>query len=564
MIDPEPLVTSPFAVFVWVADAGSPVSAGEALAFQRLLSNSTWCRSTALAEILPRTRARYPELWKSYSARNSPPPVADFANTVRAALGELGDSERALAGADLLHIAQTVVRGNGVAARLRPLAQPVKEAMEAISRIVASEAARIPTGGTPAASASAIDWTEVRQFMPLVHTDYPALPRWTGGKIAVRCVKVIPETHDVKTFRFAADPPVLFSHKPGQFLTLDLNIEGKRVVRSYTISSPPTSSHLLDITVKRVPDGLVSNFLHDNVKAGDALTVTGCGGKFNCWDIPARKILFISGGSGITPCMAMTRWLRDTESDCDIVFLHSARTPGDIIFRRELELIDSQRENFRLFITCTSPPHGESWAGCIGRINAELIQMVCPDVMERVVFTCGPQPFMAATRSLFESSGFPMSQYHEESFGGRKRVPEARASVASAASAGVASTPATLTKWVTKPVEKPANSVEPIRDSAVPKNDAPVDAGKRFNIAFRTSGKELICAGDELILDLAEKNGIGIESSCRAGSCGTCKTRKASGSVESDCTDGLTEEEKRDGFILVCVSRPTSPVVLEA
>jgi ferredoxin-NADP reductase len=561
MIDSEPLVTSPFAVFVWVADVGSPVSAGEALAFQRLLSDSAWCRSTALAEVLPRTRARYPELWKSYSARSSPLASADFESALREALGELGDSERALAGADLLHIAQTVVRGNGLAARLRPLAQPVKEAIEAISRVVASEAARIPTDAAPIVSAPAADWSEVRQFMPLAHTDWPVLPRWTGGKIAVRCVRVIPETHDVKTFRFAADPPMLFSHKPGQFLTLELNIEGKRIVRSYTISSPPTSSHLLDITVKRVPDGLVSNYLHDHVKAGDALTITGCGGKFNCWDIPARKMLFISGGSGITPCMAMTRWLRDTESDCDIVFLHSARTPKDIIFRRELELIDAQRENFRLFITCTSPPQGESWAGSIGRVNTELLRMVCPDLMERVVYTCGPQPFMAATRSLFESSGFPMNHYHEESFGGRKRTPAARAS---AATAGLTVAPAPPPQSIPQSAQKLDKPVEAKRDPVAAIGKPSDTAAVRFNVAFTTSGKELICAGDEVILELAEKNGIEIASSCRAGSCGTCKTRKESGSVESDCTDGLTEEERRDGFILVCVSRPTSAIVLDA
>jgi len=557
MTDPQRLVISPFAVFVWVADAGSAVSAGEAFAFQRLLSRPTWCRSTALAQALPQTREKYGELWKSYSARTSPMALADFENTVSGALAGLGDSERRLAGADLLYIAQTVARANGLAARLRPLAPPVKQAIEALSRIVDNEAVQTPATAEPAAAVPARSLSEVRQFMPLVHTDYSALPRWAGGKISVRCMKVIPETHDVKTFRFAADPPVLFSHKPGQFLTLDLNIEGKRVVRSYTISSPPTSSHLLDITVKRVPDGLVSNYLHDHVRAGDRLTVTNCGGKFNCWDIPARKILFISGGSGITPCMSMTRWLRDTESDCDIVFLHSARTPKDIIFRRELELIDAQRENFRLFITCSNSPYGESWPGSIGRISAELLQMICPDLMERVVFTCGPQPFMAATRSLLDSLGFPRSSYHEESFGGRKASPAASAAAASASPA-----PARLTP-IKQPVEKPPDPGEVKRDLAPPEN-VPIPSGKRFNIAFSASGKELICGSDELILEFAERNGIEIPSSCRAGSCGTCKTRKQSGSVETDCTDGLTEGEKMDGYILVCVSRPTSAVVLEA
>src|SRR5262249_28655349 len=162
-------------------------------------------------------------------------------------------------------------------------------------------------------------------------------------------------------------------------------------------------------------------------------------------------------------------------SDCDIVFLHSARSPKDIIFRRELELIDAQRENFRLFITCSSAPHGDSWPGCIGRISAELIQMICPDLTERVVLTCGPQPFMAATRSLLDSLGFPMGNYHEESFGGRK----ASAATAAAASAGPTPVPAPP-RALPKPLpEKPA-APDPV----------PIPAGKRFNIAFATSGKE--------------------------------------------------------------------------
>ncbi len=163
MTDPDRLIIRRSRVFVWVADAGSPVSAGEAFVFQRLISRPTWRQSTALAQALPQTREKYGELWKSYSARNSPLSVADLERTVSGALCELGDTERRLAGADLLHIAHTVARANGLAARLRPLAPRVKQATDALSRIVSNEAVQGPANTAPVASAAAPTASEVRQ-----------------------------------------------------------------------------------------------------------------------------------------------------------------------------------------------------------------------------------------------------------------------------------------------------------------------------------------------------------------------------------------------------------------
>jgi len=94
---------------------------------------------------------------------------------------------------------------------------------------------------------------EPSQYMPLAVTDPALVKRWTEGDRTLRCTQVIDDTPDVKTFRFVASPPVLFAFQPGQFVTLDLEINGQQVKRSYSISSAPSRPHTLDITVKRVP-----------------------------------------------------------------------------------------------------------------------------------------------------------------------------------------------------------------------------------------------------------------------------------------------------------------------
>jgi len=257
--------------------------------------------------------------------------------------------------------------------------------------------------------------------------------QWTKGDFTVQCVGVIDETADVKTFCFVADPAVLFAYKPGQFVTLEVEINGEPVRGSYSISSTPSRAHSLEITVKRdlrptdAPNGLsalVSNWLHDHISVGSSVNLIGGPmGEFTCVAKPSHKLLMISDGKGITPIMSMTRWVYDTSAQSDIVFFHSARRPQDIIFRRELELMAARFPNFRLAITTTQSQPSEAWLGLTGKLNEAMLLAIAPDFWERTVYVCGPDSFIQGVKAMLQSLAFPMQNYYEERLGAPLRPP---------------------------------------------------------------------------------------------------------------------------------------------
>ncbi|WP_309247226.1 hybrid-cluster NAD(P)-dependent oxidoreductase [Shewanella sp. VB17] len=351
---------------------------------------------------------------------------------------------------------------------------------------------------------------------------------WSNGRHLVHCVKVIRETHDVKTFCFMSQSPIMFFFKPGQFVTLELNINDEQVMRSYTISSSPSVPYSFSITVKRVNNGLVSNWLHDNLKEDDELAVHGPVGGFNAIDHAAEKVLLLSGGVGITPVMSMARWWFDTNSKVDIKFVHNAQSPKDIIYRQELEFIDSRIDNFSLGIICDAQDNGESWYGYRGYLNQQMLELLSPDYMDRTVFCCGPTPYMAAVKKMLIQLNFPMENYHEESFG-------------------------------TTSDEVLINAEE----SAELALAEELDTDKEFFIEFVNQGLSIKLTADETISTAGAKLRLHIPKACGMGICGTCKVRLVSGQVEMEHTGGITEEDEAEGYILSCCSKPKSHVVID-
>ncbi|EAQ63849.1 oxidoreductase FAD-binding domain/oxidoreductase NAD-bindingdomain/2Fe-2S iron-sulfur cluster binding domain protein [Marinomonas sp. MED121] len=349
---------------------------------------------------------------------------------------------------------------------------------------------------------------------------------WANGRHQVRCVNRIWETPDVTTFCFMAEQPIMFFFKPGQFVTLELMIEGEQVMRSYTIASSPSVPYSFSITVKRVPGGQVSNWLHDNLTEGDELAVHGPMGVFNCIDYPAEKVLLLSGGSGITPTMSMARWLYDTNTGVDMVFCHSARTPTDIIFRRELELMDSRVNNLQVNFICETHGIGETWAGYRGYLDLFKLQLMAPDFKERTVFCCGPAPYMAAVKKMLKDADFPMENYFEESFG-----------------------------------EPPADADLDILTEA--QEEALEDRSEGAMVSFTNIGKGIKVKAEETVHSAATQLGIRIPKACGMGICGTCRVLKVSGEVEMEHNGGITDDDVAEGYILSCCSKPKTDVEIE-
>ena len=278
----------------------------------------------------------------------------------------------------------------------------------------------------------------------------------------------------------------------------------------------------------------MSNWLHDTMAPGKRISAEGPFGVFTIARHPSAKYLFLSGGSGITPVMSMTRALYDLGSDADVVFVHSARTPSDIIFRRELETIASTVPTSRVVHVCERDSPQEPWGGLRGMLSVEMLQLLAPDLAERIVFCCGPAPYMAAVRRMIDVVGFDMRNYHEESFAFEEL--------------GMTAISASTTT------------------DTPPENDEQGDASdvKTYSVEFARSGRTIACADGENVLDAAFAAGLSPASSCGQGMCGTCKSTLLSGEVDMQHNGGIRPREIAQNKILICCSKPLGDLVIDA
>jgi len=352
--------------------------------------------------------------------------------------------------------------------------------------------------------------------------------QWNSGeRKTLHCCDVRDETHDVKTFSFRCPDFAALSFEPGQFITVSPVIAGQSVSRCYTLSSSPTRPFSFSITVKRVPDGAVSNWLHDNLHAGDTLTASGPAGGFTPVGHPAIKLLYLSAGSGVTPLMSMTRAGFDLSARLDIVFVHSARSPLDIIFHHELTRMQHNMPGLRVLNICEGKGADSDWVGPVGRLNIELLSTLVPDFKEREVFTCGPQGYMDAVKSVLTQGSFDFQHYHQESFN------------------------------IEVLNEAPLIEASPLDTAAFQAEEG------LFTITLSKSGKTFTMPASQTVLSAAKKAGAIVPSSCSQGVCGTCKTAVLQGTVEMNHNGGIRQREIDKGMRLLCCSKPTSDLVID-
>lgn len=359
------------------------------------------------------------------------------------------------------------------------------------------------------------------------------------GKMCV--VGIFSETHDVKTFRFVAldGGTIPFDYQPGQFVTFTLDIpeQPKLTKRSYTIASSPTQRDYFEVTIKREEQGLVSRFMHDNVLVGDALEIKAPSGKFYFNGENEDSIVLVSGGVGITPMMSAVRYLTTRCWKGEIYFLFCTRSSNDFIFVRELQYLQARHKNLHVLVSMTRA-EGTSWMGPQGRFTPQLVNDFVPDIAEKTAHICGPPPMMDAMKNMLIELGMAPDRVKSEGFGG--------------------AAPKKKDAMQTKDVAPTAVSTE----AKISTIEATTTAG--FEVSFTQSNKKAIAKPDETILDIAEALDVEIETSCRAGSCGTCKVKLVSGQVDIEVDDALEDDEKEQGYILACQSVPKTPVAIEA
>jgi len=353
---------------------------------------------------------------------------------------------------------------------------------------------------------------------------------WHGWR-KFRIISIKNETDSVKSFYLVPhDKKPLPHFLPGQHITLRATLPGrtKPVVRCYSLSCAPNPD-FYRISVKRegprpdaphIPAGLVSNFLHDEIKEGDFIDLKSPSGSFNLDLSRHTPIVLIGGGIGITPVFSMLDAVIAQESRREVWFFLGVRSRHDHAMHRPLVDYAKRYKNLRL-IVCYSDPTEECKKGenyhHHGVVSVELIHSLLSSSNYDFYF-CGPPGMMTSLHDGLLEWGVPEKSLHYEAFG-----------------------PATVGK-----IKKPSNE----------------DQDACYTISFLRSKKKIAWNSNTgSLLDLAEMNGIQIDSGCRAGNCGTCTTAIKSGEIDYLNLPGQLPEE---GTCLVCAAIPTSDLELDA
>ncbi|MGU5715133.1 FAD-binding oxidoreductase [Aeromonas taiwanensis] len=333
----------------------------------------------------------------------------------------------------------------------------------------------------------------------------------TSTSFTLRCIDRLVDTHDVVSWRFApldgTLPPVL----AGQCVTLHTEIDGQPHCRAYTLSSSPQDP-FWQVTIKDV--GLVSHHLHQSLQIGDEIRVDGPFGDFHLTALPCERPLLLSAGSGITPMWAMLRDELARRPEADIRFIHSARSPQDVIFANELAALAAAHAGVRHALILEEAPAGHPW---VGRLSPEMLKELAPDLLSRHVYLCGPAPYMEAVSAMLAALGLPTEQLHQESFG----LP-----------AGASSA-------------------------------APVDTGSdHFWLTLKKSGKKVKILPGQTLLAALEGAGETMMAACRAGVCGACRCT-TTGEIERQSVMTLSAQDLESGVALACSCTARGDVSLD-
>ena len=330
-----------------------------------------------------------------------------------------------------------------------------------------------------------------RVTTPLVPGDYLDVidPLRSGIGLRGRIEAIHPETRDAVTLLIKPGRGWR-AHTPGQYVRVGVDVDGVRQWRAYSLTSEAgRPDGCIAITVKAIPDGKVSNHLVRRATVGTIVQLDHAAGEFTLPASTPAKILFLTAGSGITPVMGM---LRNMSTDAtDVVVVHSAPTPHDVIFAGELRALMG-RGRIRLI---------EKHTDTDGMLSTDELTTLVGDLAERETWACGPAGMLDALEKHWDEKGIA-ERLHTERF--RPTV---------------------------------------------------VSAGDGGTVTFTKSGAVLDAAGDQTLLDAGEAAGVLMPSGCRMGICFGCVAPLRQGAVRDLRNGDITTAAPGDGVLIqTCVS----------
>lgn len=317
---------------------------------------------------------------------------------------------------------------------------------------------------------------------PLLPDDYMKLanPLWSARELRGRILQVRRETHDSATLVIKPGWGFSFDYEPGQYMGIGLLVDGRWRWRSYSLTSSPVKrDRTVTITVKAMPEGFLSAHLVGGVKQGTIVRLAAPQGNFVLPDPAPPAVLFITGGSGITPVMSMLRTLVRRDQITDVIHLHSAPTADDVMFSAELAQLARDRPGYRLQLRTTRSQ---------GRLDLSRLDTEVPDWRDRQTWACGPEAMLNAAERAWTAAGVA-DRLHLERF-----------AVSRAAPAGVGGT-----------------------------------------VTFAKSGKSADADAATSLMDAGERAGVQMPFGCRMGICQSCVVGLVEGHVR-DLRTGVEHE----------------------
>ncbi|WP_344196790.1 ferredoxin reductase [Aeromicrobium alkaliterrae] len=328
---------------------------------------------------------------------------------------------------------------------------------------------------------------------PLHPDDYFSLvnPLWSARELRGRIERVDPVTERAATLVIRPGWGWTFDHQPGQYIGIGVEIGGRFHWRSYSLSSPPlVEGGTVSITVKAMPEGFLSDHLVNGLEPGTIVRLAAPQGDFTVPEPPPAKMLFVVGGSGITPVMSILRTLDRRDHLPDVVLVYSALRESEMMFLYELRVLALRYPTFTFH---------ERFTDTDGMFTADQLDDLVPDWRDRETWACGPGPMLDAFTEHYEEQGLE-ENIHVERF--------------------------TLQR---------------------------ADGGDAGGTAtFGAGGPTVEVDGAETLLEAGERAGVNMLFGCRMGICHTCDVPLASGRVR-DLRSGDEHAEPGE-YIQTCVS----------